>query len=462
MVGIPSSINPTICGHTITVGDEIGVFTPGGLCVGTEAWTGSNITITVWGDDDQTPEVDGIRTGEQMQFRVRRKLDNTEYIAYVRDSLDMMTYIKNYIYHVSSLVANVQAVHHFTYTSNTGHKAIIAIRPSINPTIGGVAIAVGDEIGVFTPGGLCVGADVWTGSNIAITVWEDDDETTAVDGIQPGEQMQFRVWRKSTNTEYPAQVTYTKGTSTYAAKGIYKLGSLIVPMRVKVKVFLQGPYSGGVMTTTLNSLGFIPLNSNTAYNDTTYSYRTKSVRSIPNANVVDWVLVELRSGTAASTKVETQAAFLLNDGTVVDVDGLRDLEFNVATAGNYYIVIRHRNHLAVMSAAAVTLPNASAYDFTLGQGQAYDGTTPMKDLTGAFGMWAGDANGDGIVKFSGPSNDQSVLIGVLGTANLGMSKSGYYGSDLNLDGQVKFSGPSNDRSILIGLLGTSALETKVP
>ena len=116
---------------------------------------------------------------------------------------------------------------HFLYTSNTGNNAIIGIPTSINPTIGGVAIAVGDEIGVFTPAGLCVGAGVWTGSNIAITAWGDNAETTVIDGIVGGEQMQFRMWRKSTNTEYSAQVTYTQGNSTYAIDGIYQLGSLI-------------------------------------------------------------------------------------------------------------------------------------------------------------------------------------------------------------------------------------------
>jgi len=61
---------------------------------------------------------------------------------------------------------------HFLYTANTGNNATIGIQASINPMINGTAIAVGDEIGVFTPEGLCVGAETWTGSSIAITVWE--------------------------------------------------------------------------------------------------------------------------------------------------------------------------------------------------------------------------------------------------------------------------------------------------
>ena len=91
---------------------------------------------------------------------------------------------------------------------------------------------------------------------------------------------------------------------------------------VNAKVYLEGPYSGGgLMTTTLNTNTLIPLNSNTAYSTVTYGYTASTVGSIPNATIVDWVLVELRTGTAAGTKVVTRAAFLKSDGTIVDIDG---------------------------------------------------------------------------------------------------------------------------------------------
>ena len=158
---------------------------------------------------------------------------------------------------------------------------------------------------------------------------------------------------------------------------------------VKAKVFLQGAYSGGTMVTTLNSLGYLPTSSSTAYNTTTFGYTNKTVTSIPNANVVDWVLVELRTGSASSTKVETQAAFLLNDGTVVDIDGSSDLNFTSAASGDYYIVIRHRNHLAIMSASLVTLPNPSVFDFT--SALPYGGQAKTL-ATGVYGLYVGDFN----------------------------------------------------------------------
>jgi hypothetical protein len=197
----------------------------------------------------------------------------------------------------------------------------------------------------------------------------------------------------------------------------------------KVKVFLQGPYSGGVLATTLNSGGLIPLSASTAYNTTTFGYTDKTVGSIPNANVVDWVLVDLRTGTASGTKVETQAGFVLNDGSIVDSDGSSDLSFSVATAGDYYIVIRHRNHLAIMSAAAVTLPNGTAYDFTTGLTQAFGGS--MKSLTGGvYGMYVGDFNLSGTINAVDFST--AGYLSQSGTA-------GYKFGDFNFSGTVNAS-----------------------
>ncbi len=162
-----------------------------------------------------------------------------------------------------------------------------------------------------------------------------------------------------------------------------------------VKVFLEGPYSAGTMAASLNSV--IPLNSSTAYPILTFpNAASKVVAAIPNVNVVDWVLVELRTSTTAASSVATVAGFLLNTGAIVDVDGTSPLNFPGITAGSYYVVIRHRNHLAIMSATPIALSGASAlYDFTTAQTQAY-GTNPMATLTGpVYGMFTGDANGDG-------------------------------------------------------------------
>src|ERR1041385_8984421 len=124
---------------------------------------------------------------------------------------------------------------HFHYTSNTGNNATVAVPTTANPGIGGTPLASGDEIGVFTPDGLCVGAVVWSGANAVITVWGDNDQTPEIDGMRGGEQIFYRVWQQSTNTEYiSVNVTYLQGDGMYSGNAIYILSSLsaVVPPTV--------------------------------------------------------------------------------------------------------------------------------------------------------------------------------------------------------------------------------------
>ena len=66
-----------------------------------------------------------------------------------------------------------------------------------------------------------------------------------------------------------------------------------VELSANIRIFFEGAYSGGIMSTYLNVGGLIPLSQ--PYNTSPWNYSgTESVSSIPS-NVVDWVLVELRS-----------------------------------------------------------------------------------------------------------------------------------------------------------------------
>ncbi|GEM_PF-5376413 len=109
-----------------------------------------------------------------------------------------------------------------------GNNATVALPAAANPNIDGTPLTTGDEIGVFTPAGLCVGAAVWTAAqSAAISVWGDNDQTPAVDGIKAGEEMRYRIWRKATNSVHlQMSATYTQGDGKYAANGIYILSAL--------------------------------------------------------------------------------------------------------------------------------------------------------------------------------------------------------------------------------------------
>ena len=195
-----------------------------------------------------------------------------------------------------------------------------------------------------------------------------------------------------------------------------------------IKVFLEGPFNGSEMNTALTD---IPLNQ--PYNSLPWNYDgTESVDSIP-ADVVDWVLIELRDTTEAAlatgeTVIARQAAFILNDGKIVDTAGGDELPFVfTAVTNNLFMVIYHRNHLAIMSANPVTESGGTySYDFTTSNTQAY-GTNAQKELgSGVYGMISSDANADGNIN----SSDKILWEGESGSDS-------YKAGDFNMDGQVE-------------------------
>jgi photosystem II stability/assembly factor-like uncharacterized protein len=256
-------------------------------------------------------------------------------------------------------------------------------------------------------------------------------------------------------------------------RSVYQASIDPEPVMAKVKAFLQGPYNttSGTMDAGLNSLGTLAASATSQpYNIAPWNYTGSEAVSptffASHTNIVDWVLVELRTGTGSGTVVGKRAGFLLANGSIVDTDGSSALAFPGLTSGYYYIVVRHRNHIPVMSAANVWLPKiaSSGYniDFTTAQTKAY-GTTPMKEVvTGVFGLQAGDVNKDLLVRYNGAANDRSVIFASVGSLTGVLS--GYYLEDANLDGYVKYNGTANDRQVIYNTVGTltGVVSSQVP
>ena len=204
-------------------------------------------------------------------------------------------------------------------------------------------------------------------------------------------------------------------------------GAVITGSRFNIKAFLEGPFNGTNMNTLLGS--YIPLSQ--PYNIAPWNYLgTENVTSVPS-NVVDWVLLEIRETTGAAntatsaTVVARQAAFLLNDGTIVSTDGSSEVLIPMSFTDNVYIVIYHRNHLAMMSSIPVPIvSDVYTYDFTTAQNQAYMGG--QKVLAGGFGMYAADGTADGIVDILDYLNSWVPELGNIG----------YNTGDFNLDSIV--------------------------
>ena len=86
---------------------------------------------------------------------------------------------------------------------------------------------------------------------------------------------------------------------------------------------------------------------------------------MPN-NVCDWVLVELRSAVDYTQVIERRAAFLRNDGVLIDIDGVQGVIFdNINGNTSYYVVVYHQTHLGIMSSQSILLPNNQAYNWNL-------------------------------------------------------------------------------------------------
>ncbi len=184
-------------------------------------------------------------------------------------------------------------------------------------------------------------------------------------------------------------------------------------LEVNVKVLLEGPYKNGTMTNTLSVQNLIPKVQ--PYNSSPWKYNgTESVSSF-SPNTVDWILIELRSTTDSVSTVAKRAALLRTDGTIVDLDGTSPVKFDFIPSDNYYIVIRHRNHLAIMSSRSVLLSDSTnLYDFSTSESQAYGLNAQASLGNGFYGMYGGDGDANGGVSSTDRNNVWRLENGIIG------------------------------------------------
>ena len=181
-----------------------------------------------------------------------------------------------------------------------------------------------------------------------------------------------------------------------------------------------------------------------------------------NNAIVDWVLLELRSAVDPQTVLVRRAALVQRDGDVVDVDGVSALKIPAAP-GNYHVAVRHRNHLGVMSSAALALTStAITIDFRA-MGTPTFGTAAQNMNGSVMALWPGDVLRDGTIKYTGTGNDRDpILVAIGGTIPTNTLTGQYSGEDVNMDGAVKYTGTGNDRDfVLVTVGGTIPTNTRI-
>ncbi len=149
----------------------------------------------------------------------------------------------------------------------------------------------------------------------------------------------------------------------FACTAINNASLLELSIALDIKTFLQGTYNttDNLMNDDLRTAGLLPLTE--PYTALGYTHVggsggesiSTALLDITGADaLVDWVLIELRSAADNSVVLATRAALLQRDGDVVDTDGKSAVRFAIA-AGNYYVAVRHRNHLGIMTLGTVVV-----------------------------------------------------------------------------------------------------------
>jgi len=170
------------------------------------------------------------------------------------------------------------------------------------------------------------------------------------------------------------------------------------------KIYLEGAYhQEGLMKCSLTD--FIPLEQ--PYTNAPYEYHGEEVLTEIPSKMIDWVLLEVRNGVYSESEkrtsitIETCAALLMEDGSIRDIDGISPVRFdNLVEGEEYRFCIRHRNHLAILSANPTMTMDDIFYDFTKSASEAF-GPQQMKMSEDGFAMLhGGDFNQDGIIQAS--------------------------------------------------------------
>lgn len=264
------------------------------------------------------------------------------------------------------------------------------------------------------------------------------------------------------NTTGNLQIVYSIGetfTSEFQGSINASEGFINALFQIKISpiVFLQGPLfnpsTAGLMNDDLRSNNYIPTTSPYADNATVDA----SIFTITGNNaIVDWVWVELRQENDTTKIVASKSALLQRDGDIVALDGSSILVLN-ASPGNHHVVIKHRNHLSVMSASPIVLlkNTATIVNFTASTFLTFGSNAQIQLANNAMALWAGNVNGDDIIQYSGTNPDvPSILSEVLNDSGNFLNfptyiVNGYNIHDINMDGKTQYTGTEPDSPFIL-------------
>ena len=344
-------------------------------------------------------------------------------------------------------------------------------------TVGGANLCEGAAL-TLSPAVTGGGTVVWSSSNPSVA------SINASTGVVVASNILTTLPATTAITYTITQNGCTSTSPAYSVTVIDCTGAPATNVCVQAKALLEGPFDGSTQLMN-DALRLLPTATTTVLPTITGTSSpfplTEPYSALPNFThagggggetttaavlavngtdaIVDWVFMELRDAANPANVLVTKSALIQRDGDIVDAtDGTSPV---CLTAGNnnYYLSVRHRNHLGIRTMNPISLTSgvstlvdmSTTVTGTPGY-MAVHGTHPVDTMSNGtrIVMWGGDANSDGRTIFSGPSNDRDAVFFeiFLDPANTTTSynhiRPGYYNGDTNLDGEVKYQGPTND------------------
>jgi DNA-binding beta-propeller fold protein YncE len=312
------------------------------------------------------------------------------------------------------------------------------------------------------------------------------DYALIVKGIYNGEQRGFYYIGSNTYQSDLAGQTVTHAQLLASAQAGSPLTWTVVHPRTKIRhgvdrdsdgifdyvdgdaelaltLILEGPLNGSTMRTDLRTAGLIP---------TTDPYgsgellKPEVLERSGSTAVVDWVWLELRDATDPTTVVDGRAALVQADGRVVMADGATPVLFPNAPRGNYHVLATHRNHLGTLTAAPYGFGSGvRTLDLSSSTVATY-GTEGRRTIGSIQALWAGDVNGDGMLRYTGLNNDRDPILARIGGLLPTAVTTGYHAEDVDLNGVVRYTGAANDRDPILNNIGgavpTNTREQQLP
>lgn len=251
--------------------------------------------------------------------------------------------------------------------------------------------------------------------------------------------------------------TETSFSGIYSNYSIGKISNVTIgEIPFIVKAFLNGPFNGVDMKDSLRTLGMIPTNE--PYTSLGYVYVNNSeplsiqssMFSISGSNApVDWVIIELRDMNNPSIIIQSFPCIITKSGFVVRSNGQSLITSN---SGSFYIAIKHRNHLGLMTDSPINLSGNPTIDFSI---NIVWGEESGVFINSKRTMWPGNCNFDNLIKYVGQGNDRDLILSRIGGSVPTNTIGGYYPEDVNMDGIIRYTGNNNDRDVILLTIGGS-------